>query len=98
MFCIVSLPIRSEHSSVKVDECGLKNTFLFFNNGLLASGGSFSKTSKPAPKIKSFYNASFKSISLTTPPLEVLIMIELFFIELNIFLLIKFFVFSVNGT
>ena len=79
MFCIVSLPIRSEHSSVKVDECGLKNTFLFFNNGLLASGGSFSKTSKPAPKIKSFFNASFKSISLTTPPLEVLIIIELFF-------------------
>ena len=47
------------HSSVKAAVCGLRKTLSFFNNGLLGSGGSVSKTSKPAPKIK----PSFKALS-----------------------------------
>ena len=43
------------HSSVNVDECGLKRTFLFFNKGLLVSGGFFSNTSKSAPKINPLF-------------------------------------------
>ena len=42
------------HSSVKAAVCGLRKTLSFLSKGLFDSGGSISKTSKPAPKIKSY--------------------------------------------
>jgi len=46
---------------------------------LLFSGGSVSKTSKPAPKIRSSLSALFKSSSLIIPPLAAFINNAIFF-------------------
>ena len=59
-------------------------TLELFNKGLFVSTGSFSKTSKPAPKIILSLIALFKSISLIIPPLEVFIIIAFFFIVLSL--------------
>jgi hypothetical protein len=67
------------HSSVKAAVCGLRKTLSFLSKGLFGSGGSISKTSKPAPKIKSSFKALSKSISLTIPPLAALINNTIFF-------------------
>ena len=77
------MPILEVHSFVKVAECGLKITFLFFNKGLFISIGSFEKTSNAAPNINPSFYALSKSDSLIIPPLAVLTIIEFFFIVFN---------------
>ena len=66
------------HSSVNAAVCGLKNTLLFLSKGLFGSGGSISKTSKPAPRIKFSFKALSRSISFITPPLAALIIMQFF--------------------
>ena len=41
IFFVVSMDILDLHSFVKVAECGLSNTSLFFNRGLSLFMGSF---------------------------------------------------------
>ena len=51
---------------------------VIFNNELSGLGGSFSKTSSPAPNIRFSFKALSRSISLIIPPLAVLIMMGCF--------------------
>ena len=65
---------------------------------LFEVAGSTSKTSKAAPPSCPFYNASYSASSSITPPLDVLIILAVFFMDYIFVELIICFVLSNNGT
>ena len=68
------------------------------NNGWPGSGGSFSKTSRPAAAITPDFNASAKSSSLMIPPLLVLMIKAVCFINASWSTAIILRVSEVSGT